>query len=73
MKLYYDPDTDTLSITISDKPGADAEEVAPGVVVDVDAEGRLLGIELDPAGSVTDPSILETNLKVHPLKLKATA
>ena len=73
MKLYYYPDTDTLYLTLSDKPGADTEEVAPDVVVDVDAAGRLLGIELDPASSVTDPSILETNLKIHPLKLEPTA
>jgi uncharacterized protein YuzE len=73
VRIEYFPDTDTLYISLSDGPGADAEEVAPGVVVDFDDEGRAVGIEIDPARSVTDPLRLETNMAVKPLKLKPTA
>ncbi len=31
MKLHYYPETDSLSIEFSGKPGADAEEIAEGV------------------------------------------
>jgi uncharacterized protein YuzE len=73
MKIEYFPDTDTLYISLSEEVSADAEEVAPGVVVDFDAEGRAVGIEIDPASTVTDPAKLETNMAVEPLKLKPTA
>jgi len=39
MKLLYDPDTDSLYIDLNDRPGADAQEIADGVVLDVDATG----------------------------------
>ena len=37
MRLEYSPDTDTLYIGLKETPGADAREVGPGVVLDVDA------------------------------------
>jgi hypothetical protein len=40
MKLLYDPDTDSLYIDLNDRPGADAHEIADGVVLDLDATGR---------------------------------
>ena len=73
MKIEYYPDTDTLYMSLREGPGADAMEIASGVVIDVDAQGRLVGIEFDPATSVTNPTVLETNLKVHALELKPTA
>jgi uncharacterized protein YuzE len=60
-----------MYIDLLDEPGVDADEVAPGIVVDYNAEGRAVGIEIDPARSVTDPSRLETNMKVVPVKLES--
>ncbi len=49
MKLSYHRDTDSLYINLVDRPGADTIEVAPGIIVDVDASGEVVGIDLDHA------------------------
>lgn len=59
MKFHYYPETDSLYIELSERPGADSSEVAPGVVLDFDGEGRLVGIDIDRASQVIDMSRLE--------------
>ena len=59
MRFHYYPETDTLYIDLAERPGADAQEVAPGVVLDFDAEGKLVGIEIDHASKVVDLNHLE--------------
>ena len=59
MKFHYYPDTDSLYIDLAERPGAESREVAPGVVLDFDAEGRLVGIDIDRASSVVNLSRLE--------------
>ncbi len=49
MKLNYYPDTDSLYISLSPNASADSNEVAEGVVLDFDADGRLVGIDIDNA------------------------
>jgi uncharacterized protein YuzE len=44
MRLVFDPATDSLYIDLSDRPGVDAQEVAPGIVLDFDGHGQLVGI-----------------------------
>jgi uncharacterized protein YuzE len=51
MKLNYYPDTDSLYIHLSEKPGADAVEVSEHVVVDVDERGIPVGIDIDANAS----------------------
>ena len=60
MKLHYDPDTDSLYIDLNARPGADAQEIADGLVIDFDAEGRPVGIDFQNASSNLDLSTLET-------------
>lgn len=60
MKLLYDPESDSLYIDFNARPGADAQEIADGMVVDVDAEGRPVGIDIQHASQDLDLSILET-------------
>jgi uncharacterized protein YuzE len=60
MKLFYDPDTDSLYIDFNARPGADAREVADGLVVDFDAEGRPVGIDIQHASRNLDLTTLET-------------
>jgi uncharacterized protein YuzE len=60
MKLHYYPDTDSLYIDLNSKPSADSREVAEGVIVDLDAEGRLVGIDIQRASQVLDLNTLET-------------
>mgnify|MGYP005852195207 CR=1 FL=1 len=61
MKLHYYPETDSLYIELSEKAGADSHEVAPGVVLDFDAEGRLVGIDIDQASRIVELSRLEAD------------
>ncbi len=59
MKFQYYPETDSLYIDLSEKAGTDAREVAPGVVLDFDAEGHLVGIDIQHASENVDLSRLE--------------
>ncbi len=59
MKFHYYPETDSLYIDLSAKTGVDSKEVAPGVVLDFDAEGQLVGIDIDNASKIVDLSRLE--------------
>lgn len=59
MKFSYYPDTDTLYIDILDRPGADVLEVSTDFVVDIDADGTPVGIEIEHASERTDLSRLE--------------
>lgn len=54
MTLHYHADTDSLYIALSPKPSADSDEVAEGVVLDFDADGRLVGIDIDNASHKLD-------------------
>ena len=49
MKLNYFPDTDSLYIDLSHKQSTESQEVSEGVVLDYDAEGNLVGIDIDHA------------------------
>ena len=49
MKLNYYSETDSLYIDLSEKPSAESREISAGVVLDYDAEGNLVGIDIDNA------------------------
>jgi len=49
MKLNYYPDTDSLYIDLSEKPSIESKEISEGIVLDYDAEGNLVGIDIDNA------------------------
>lgn len=59
MKFHYYPETDSLYIDLNERPGVDSREVAPGVVLDFDDQGRLVGIDIDNASTVVNLSTLE--------------
>jgi len=40
VKLSYIPATDSLYIEVVERPGTDAEEIRPGIVLDLDDSGR---------------------------------
>jgi uncharacterized protein YuzE len=46
MKLEYDSQVDAAYIRLSKAEVSDSEEVRPGVVVDYDAQDRVVGIEI---------------------------
>lgn len=49
MKLNYYPETDSLYIDLSEHPSVESHEISEGVVLDYDAEGKLVGIDIDNA------------------------
>jgi uncharacterized protein YuzE len=49
VKLNYYADTDSLYIDLSEQPSAESREVSAGVVLDYDASGNLVGIDIDNA------------------------
>ncbi len=54
MKINYYPETDSLYIDLSAKPSVDSREVSEGVVLDYDAAGNLVGIDIDEASTKLD-------------------
>jgi uncharacterized protein YuzE len=54
MKLNYHADTDSLYIDLSEKPSVESREVSEGVVLDYDAGGNLVGIDIDNASKKVD-------------------
>jgi uncharacterized protein YuzE len=59
MKFHYYSDTDSLYIDLSQKSSAESLEVAEGVVLDFDENGKLVGIDIDNAGKIVDLTRLE--------------
>ncbi|MGD1929882.1 MAG: DUF2283 domain-containing protein [Leptolyngbyaceae cyanobacterium] len=54
MKVRYFSETDTLSIRLNDRPSLESAEIATDVVVDFDAMGGVVGLEIDLASSKVD-------------------
>lgn len=49
MKLSYHSDTDSLYIDLAEHPSVESREISEGVVLDYDAAGNLVGIDIDNA------------------------
>lgn len=60
MKIAYYKDTDSLYIDLIDAKSVDSQEIKPGIVLDFDAKGSLVGIDIDHASKHVDLSRLET-------------
>ena len=54
MKLNYYPDTDSLYIDLSEQMSVESREISEGVVLDYDALGNLVGIDIDNASTKVD-------------------
>lgn len=73
MRLHYYPETDSLYIDLADRPGAEVVEAVPGVNLDFDSEGRLVGIDIDHASKVVDLSRFEAEaLPVAKIRVAAS-
>ena len=54
MKVEYDPSTDSMYIGFTDTPSAESEEVSEGLVLDYDAAGNVVGIDIQHASTRGD-------------------
>lgn len=61
MKLNYYPDTDSLYIDLSEQPSVESREISEGIVLDYDAEGHLVGIDIDNASRKVELKQLTLN------------
>jgi len=60
MKVRYDPDADVLSIALSDAPVEESDEEKPGVILDYDKSGNVVGLEiLDASKRMGNPMSVE--------------
>lgn len=60
MHVRIDQAADAIYLNLTDRPIEESEEVADGIVVDYDAEGRIVGIEiLDASKRSNDPAALK--------------
>lgn len=60
MQVTYDPETDILTVVLKDSPVAESDEDRPGLVLDFDDSGDVVGFEiLDASTRVTDPRHVE--------------
>lgn len=49
MKINYYEETDSLYIDLSSRTSERSDEIAEGIVLDYDANGNLVGIDIDNA------------------------
>ncbi len=61
MKLNYYPDTDSLYINLSEQPSVESREITEGIVLDYDAAGHLVGIDIDNASQKVELKQLTLN------------
>ncbi len=60
MKLHYYPETDSLYVELKEEPRVETREITDGLNVDLDAEGEVVGFDIDQASKRSDLSTLET-------------
>jgi len=71
MMLKCYPDTDSLYIELSGKPSAESREVSEGIVLDYDAQGNLVGIDIDNASKKVQ--LKELTLSKLPSEVRTVA
>ena len=68
MKLHYYEETDSLYVELKGDPSVETLEITDGLNVDLDAEGTVVGLDIDHASKRLDLTTLETTA----LPLRAT-
>ena len=60
MKVSYDPEVDVLRILFSNSPIEESDEDKPGVIIDYDKNGNIVGLEVLQASTrMENPRSLE--------------
>ena len=73
MKVTYDPAVDALKITLSHVPIEESDEHSPGVILDYDQSGNVVGLEILNASQLIDnPQSCEYSILTQRPELIAT-
>ena len=60
MKITYDPEVDVLRIIFSNAPVEESDEEKPGIILDFDKGGNVVGMEiLDASQRMENPRAVE--------------
>jgi uncharacterized protein YuzE len=60
MKITYDPEVDVLRVIFSSTPVEESDEEKPGMILDYDKDGNVVGLEiLDASKRVENPRSVE--------------
>jgi len=60
MKVIYDPQVDILRILFNNKPIEESDEEKPGIILDYDADGGIVGLEiLEASKRMENPKAVE--------------
>lgn len=60
MKVTYDPEVDVLRILLSHAPIEESDEDKPGIIIDYDKAGNMVGLEiLDASTRMENPRSVE--------------
>ena len=66
MKITYDPEVDVLRILFSNTPIEESDEDKPGVILDYDKDGNIVGLEiLDASKRMENPRAVEYAVMGH--------
>ena len=65
MRLFYYPETDSLYVEFQERPSVDTREIGPDIRLDLDEEGRPVGLDIDRASLSLDLKVLETQGLPH--------
>ncbi len=60
MKIIYDPEVDALRIIFSNTPIEESDEDKPGVIIDCNKDGNIVGMEiLDASKRMDNPRAVD--------------
>ena len=60
MRVTYDPEVDVLRILLSNAPIEESDEDKPGVILDYDKDGNIVGLEiLEASKRIANPRSVE--------------
>ena len=54
MKIFYDPEVDVLRVLFNGNPIEESDEDRPGLILDYDADGNVVGVEVLNASERVD-------------------
>lgn len=63
MKVKYDREVDILYIRLTDLPIEESDEDRPGIIIDYDNEGMIVGLEIMNASKrITQPNLVQLEI-----------